>query len=197
MSSTGENSNNILDHAEISLDIIFAEEKDSPSMLLVHALDNYYLAITFLITVGYQFFFFFAIAFSPKFDEHTDSAGETNFVVLAIITLSFSGTHNARQIVDSLFIVLWGARSSGFLLFRIIKPGKDDRFDNKRDDFFKFLAFWVFQMFWVGTVSLRFTLLNSLNIAQYNQPSFGTGRDIAGVILWTIGFVMESYSDIQ
>jgi steroid 5-alpha reductase family enzyme len=106
---------------------------------LVHALDNYYLAITFLITVGYQLFF--AIAFSLKFDKLIDVAGGTNFIVLAIITLSFSGTHNARQIVDSLFIMLWGARLSGFLLFRTIKTGKDDRFDNKRDDFFKFLAF--------------------------------------------------------
>jgi steroid 5-alpha reductase family enzyme len=36
--------------------------------------------------------------------------------------------------------MLWGARLSGFLLFHTIKTGKDDRFDNKRDDFFKFLA---------------------------------------------------------
>lgn len=164
--------------------------------MIVHVLDDYYLAITFLITVGYQLFFF-AIAFSLKFDKLTDFAGGTNFVVLAIITLSFSGTHNARQIVDSLFIMFWGARLSGFLLFRIIKTGKDDRFDDKRDDFFKFLFFWVFQMFWVWTVSLPVTLLNSPNIMQYNQPSFGTGRDIAGVILWSVGFVMESYSDVQ
>jgi hypothetical protein len=36
----------------------------------VHALDNYYLAITLLTTVGYQLFFF-AIAFSLKFDKLT------------------------------------------------------------------------------------------------------------------------------
>lgn len=29
------------------------------------------------------------------------------------------------------------------------------------------------------------------------QPRFGTGRDIAGVILFAIGFIMESVSDIQ
>ena len=78
-----------------------------------------------------------------------DFAGGTNFVVLAIITLAFSGHHHARQIVASIFIMLWGARLSGFLLFRIIKTGKDDRFDDKRDKFWSFLGFWVFQMFWV------------------------------------------------
>lgn len=36
----------------------------------VHVLDNYYLAITLLITIGYQLFFF-AIAFSLKFDKLT------------------------------------------------------------------------------------------------------------------------------
>ena len=84
-----------------------------------------------------------------------DFAGGTNFVVLAIITLAFSGHHHARQIVASIFIMLWGARLSGFLLFRIIKTGKDDRFDDKRDKFFSFLGFWVFQMIWVGQRILK------------------------------------------
>jgi len=99
--------------------------------------------------------------------------------------------------VDSLFIMIWGLRLSGFLLFRILKTGKDDRFDDKRDHFFKFLGFWVFQMFWVWTVSLPVTILNSPNVTQYPQPLFGTGRDIAGVLLFAIGFVMESVSDVQ
>ncbi|KAF8846885.1 DUF1295-domain-containing protein [Acephala macrosclerotiorum] len=162
----------------------------------VHVLDNYYLAITLLITIGYQLFFF-SIAFSLKFDKLTDFAGGTNFVVLAIITLAFSGHHNARQIVCSLFIMVWGARLSAFLLFRILKTGKDDRFDDKRDKFFPFLGFWVFQMIWVWTVSLPVTVLNSPDVTQYPQPDFGTGRDIAGVVLYAIGMIMESVSDVQ
>ena len=94
-------------------------------------------------------------------------------------------------------MMAWGARLSGFLLFRILKTGKDDRFDDMRDKFFSFLGFWVFQMFWVWTVSLPVTILNSPNVQLYQQPSFGTGQDIAGVILWAIGFVAESVSDVQ
>ncbi|KAI4276528.1 MAG: hypothetical protein LQ337_002410 [Flavoplaca oasis] len=165
-------------------------------MAVVHALDDYYLAITLLITIAYQLFFF-SIAFSLKFDKLTDFAGGTNFVVLAILTLAFSGHNHARQIVCSLFIMLWGARLSGFLLFRIIKTGKDDRFDDKRDKFWSFLGFWVFQMIWVWIVSLPVTILNSPNVTQFDQPAFGTGRDIAGVILFAIGFILESVSDVQ
>jgi hypothetical protein len=36
----------------------------------VHVLDGYYLGITLLITLGYQLFFF-AIAFTFKFDKVT------------------------------------------------------------------------------------------------------------------------------
>lgn len=39
-------------------------------IMVVHVLDDYYLAITLLITIGYQLFFF-AIAFSLKFDKLT------------------------------------------------------------------------------------------------------------------------------
>lgn len=182
-------------------------------MTVVHVLDDYYLAITLLITVAYQLFFF-SIAFSLKFDKLTgkiyifrkvfteltyasDFAGGTNFVVLAIITLAFSGHHNARQIVTSLFIMIWGARLSAFLLFRILKTGKDDRFDDKRDNFFKFLGFWVAQMFWVWIISLPVTILNSPKVTRYPQPAFSTASDIAGVILYAIGIIMESVSDNQ
>lgn len=35
---------------------------------------------------------------------------------------------------------------AGFLLYRVIKMGSDARFDDTRDNFFKFLAFWIFQV---------------------------------------------------
>ncbi|KAG8624032.1 hypothetical protein KVT40_009008 [Elsinoe batatas] len=163
----------------------------------VRVLDDYYLAITLLITIAYQLFFF-SIAWTLKFDKLTDFAGGTNFAVLAIITLAFSQDPNPRQIVVSLFLIAWALRLSGFLLFRIIKTGKDDRFDDKRDKFFPFLGFWVFQMLWVWTVSLPVTLINSPNIRLgFTQPLFGQPSDIAGVIFFAIGFLMEAIADVE
>lgn len=165
--------------------------------MTVHVLDNYYLAITLLVTIAYQLLAF-SIAFTLQFDKLTDFAGGTNFIILAILTLAFSHNNDvARNIVVSLFIMLWAARLSGFLLFRIIKTGKDDRFDGKRDKFFPFLGFFVFQMIWVWTVSMPATLVNSPNITRYGHPKFGTGCDIAGVILFAIGFTSEALSDVQ
>lgn len=164
--------------------------------MVTHVLDDYYLAITALITIAYQLIGF-SIAFTFKFDKLTDFMGGTNFIVLAVITSAMSGTTNARQIICTLFIALWGARLSGFLLFRILKTGKDDRFDDKRDKFFPFLGFWVFQMLWVWTVSLPVTILNSPNVLRYRQPSFGKATDIIGIIIYVIALTIESVSDVQ
>jgi len=162
----------------------------------IHVLDNYYLAITLLITIAYQLIGF-SIAFSFKFDKLTDFMGGTNFVWLAIITIAFSGTTNARQIIVSIFIMLWGLRLSGFLLFRILKTGKDDRFDDKRDKFFPFLGFWIAQMLWVWIVSLPVTILNSSSVLQYRQPSFGKATDIIGIIIFVLALAIESICDVQ
>lgn len=40
--------------------------------MTVHVLDNYYLAITLLITIGYQLLFF-SVAWTFKFDKVTVS----------------------------------------------------------------------------------------------------------------------------
>lgn len=166
-------------------------------MAVHHVLDDYFLAITLLVTVAYQLIGF-SIAFTCKFDKLTDFAGGTNFIIVAVLTLALSATHTARQILASLFLILWAFRLSGFLLFRILKTGTDTRFDDKRDRFFPFLGFWVFQMLWVWTVSLPVTILNSPNIAgRHSQPAFGTAADVVGVIMWAVGFLLEAVADMQ
>jgi steroid 5-alpha reductase family enzyme len=129
-----------------------------------------------------------------------DLAGGLNFTMLAVLTLALggAGAHlHPRQLVVSLFMVAWSVRLAGFLFFRILKTGKDERFNDMRGKFLSFLGFWVFQMLWVWTVSLPVTLLNSPNVTRYPQRPFGTARDIAGVVLFAVGFVFEAGSDVQ
>ncbi|KAI0169937.1 DUF1295-domain-containing protein [Hypoxylon sp. FL1284] len=164
----------------------------------IHVLDDYYLAITLLVTIAYQLVFF-SIAFYFKFDKVTDFAGGTNFAVLAMLTLGLSRSPDARQIVASTFVAAWALRLAGFLLYRVARTGRDARFDGTRDRFFPFLGFWVFQMVWVWAVSLPAVVLNSPAVRAYaGQRPFGsTGRDVAGVVLFAVGLVMESVSDVQ
>ncbi|KAF8524165.1 DUF1295-domain-containing protein [Gautieria morchelliformis] len=164
--------------------------------MVVHVLDQYYLAITILITTVYQLLGFF-IAWSFQFDKITDFTGGSNFFILAFITLCFGGTFHTRSIVASVFVMVWAIRLAGFLLFRVLKTGSDTRFDNIRSHFFKFLGTYV----QVWAVSLPVTVLNSPAVSDTSHggsnPSFGTGRDIAGITLWVIGWVIESVADVQ
>lgn len=57
-------------------------------------------------------------------------------------------------------------------------------------------------MLWVWVVSLPVILLNSPVVnggsnGARSRPDFGTGTDIAGVILWAIGIIWETAADVQ
>ncbi|KAF9523049.1 hypothetical protein CPB83DRAFT_65255 [Crepidotus variabilis] len=166
----------------------------------VRALDRYYLALTWLVTVGYQLLGF-AIAWTFRFDKVTDFTGGSNFFLLALLTLLCGNTFFTRNIVATVLVMVWAARIAGFLLFRVLKTGSDTRFDDIRSHFWKFFAFWVGQMIWIWTVSLPLTILNSPAVSELDtggsNPPFGTSRDIAGIVLWAVGFLVEAVADGQ
>lgn len=143
--------------------------------------------------------FFYILASIFKFDKLTDFAGGTNFVVIAILTLFMSKTYHWRQIMVTVLVTLWGIRLSGYLLYRILKTGTDRRFDDKRNDPIKFAIFWSFQALWILTVSLPVIFVNSpksLDFDNKNNNKF-TLSDGIGLIIFLIGFIIESLSDLQ
>jgi steroid 5-alpha reductase family enzyme len=87
-----------------------------------HVLDSYDLAITALVTLGYQLLFF-TEAFALQTDKLTDVAGGTNFAILAVLTLSLRHAATARPIVASLLLIVWALRLAGFSVI----PHPEDR----------------------------------------------------------------------
>ncbi|GFP86236.1 hypothetical protein PHJA_000767400 [Phtheirospermum japonicum] len=158
---------------------------------MARVLDSHFLALTAIVTVAYQLFFFVITALL-KFDKVTDFAGSTNFVILAVLTLIVKGSWNFRQVVLSIFVVIWGLRLGLFLLMRIIRWGEDRRFDNMRDNLGKLAVFWVFQAVWVWTVSLPVTVVN----ASDRDPSI-RAEDIIGWVMWALGLFIEATADQQ
>lgn len=84
------------------------------------------LALCAGVTIAMQLSFY-AVAATLKFDKVTDFAGGTNFVLLGVLTFILAQTYTVRQIILTTFVVLWGIRLAGFLLFRILKLGKRSR----------------------------------------------------------------------
>eukprot|EP01062_Namystynia_karyoxenos_P081895 TRINITY_DN9106_c0_g1_i1.p1 TRINITY_DN9106_c0_g1~~TRINITY_DN9106_c0_g1_i1.p1 ORF type:complete len:336 (+),score=130.47 TRINITY_DN9106_c0_g1_i1:84-1010(+) len=153
--------------------------------------DSHYMALCAVVTVGMQLCFY-AIAATFKFDLVTDFAGGTNFIVLMVLTLILGDVYSTRQIVTVVLFCVTRLWLAGFLLFRVCKRGKDDRFDEMREKPLAFLVFWIFQMFWAWTVSLPVTWLNG---TEYD-PDLGTA-DVVAFALMGVGALFEIISDVQ
>ncbi|XVE63981.1 hypothetical protein DITRI_Ditri07aG0064200 [Diplodiscus trichospermus] len=154
-------------------------------------IDSHFLALTAIVTLGYQFCFFIITALL-KFDKVTDFAGSSNFVIIAVLTLVIKGSWHFRQVVLTLLVVIWGLRLGLFLLMRILQWGEDRRFDEMRSNLRKLAVFWIFQAVWVWTVSLPVTVVN----ASDRDPSI-QADDIIGWIMWSLGISIEATADQQ
>ncbi|KAJ8903617.1 hypothetical protein NDN08_004719 [Rhodosorus marinus] len=159
--------------------------------MAVQVLDENYLGITALVLFGWNFIFFL-IAYAFKFDKVTDFAGGTGFSIAALLTFLLNQTYFPRQIVMTVLVMVWSARLAGFLLWRILKWGEDNRFDDIRSNLAKLISFWTFQFLWNFIVSLTVISVNSVD----TNPAIGAA-DIIGWIMWSIGFFFEAVGDVQ
>ncbi|KAK4049998.1 hypothetical protein OIV83_003822 [Microbotryomycetes sp. JL201] len=170
-------------------------------MTVRYVLDDYYLAITFLVSLGLQASLF-VVSFLLQTDKLTDFAGSLGFFTLALLSFFLGNeiNYNARniiatQVVASAFAII----DSSFLLFRVLKTGGDSRFDEIRSNVFKFGFFWFSQALWGWTVSLPVTILNSPRVSDPTRGGgrldFGTAGDIIGIILFALGWAIEICAD--
>ncbi|GMF29663.1 unnamed protein product [Phytophthora lilii] len=152
--------------------------------------------IMLLICLGVTVFMqcsFFAVAYTCQFDKVTDLAGSLNFAVLAVLSLVVQGVYDTRAVVVTCLQVAWALRLGSFLLLRVLRRGKDERFDEMRANCMAFFGFWVFQILWVFLVSLPVVLANSCG--EQLNADFGGARDIVGIVLWAVGMVVEYAAD--
>ena len=73
-----------------------------------------------------------AISAPLQTDKLYDALGSTTFIALAIGTLTYAKYYYARQILATVLVVIWAARLGSFLLFRVLKTGRDSRFDEAK-----------------------------------------------------------------
>lgn len=136
-------------------------------------------------------FFVFAAAF--KTDKVTDFSYSLSFFLLTLFLLPASGPpFSYHKIIVAVAILLWSTRLGGYLFYRIIKIGKDARFDDKRGNFINFLQFWVLQATTVWLVMLPFSV-------YITSPSDDGALSftLLGIVLFSLGLLIESISDVQ
>jgi len=151
---------------------------------------NLFLESFIIITIINSVFFIYA--FIRKTDIVTDLSYSLSFLLASSYLYLF---HAEKQLVQTLlwlFVSLWALRLGAYLLSRIIKIKVDHRFDDKRDSFFKFGAFWLLQTIAVWIILLPVTFTLAQRGLVINLPIL-----LAGSVVWLVGLVYEALADWQ
>jgi steroid 5-alpha reductase family enzyme len=150
---------------------------------------SYYLLNALLYSLGINIVLFL-VAYTFKTDKLTDAAYALSFLVLAVFGY-LSGDATAQRLLVTGMVALWAFRLGGFLLYRIQKTGRDQRFDAWRNNFWLLGRFWVLQAVTAWVVLLP--LLLALNNPNINL----TALSCIGIVLWVFALAVEAVADIQ
>lgn len=160
--------------------------------------DDHLFALTALVTVGFQASCFF-VAYILQVDTLTDFAGSLNFILLALLSFfmggGVSGHTCPRPLALTILVCVSRGELGAYLLARVLRRGKDARFDAIRTSLPAFAAFWTFQAVWVWGVSLPVVFANASTMCT--PPGALSASDIAGIVVFVLGFALQVVADAQ
>ncbi len=148
------------------------------------------LLLFLLLSLGINTLFFSA-AIKLKSDLFTDLTYSLSFIALSIAAILRYGESGMFGIIHGSLVILWALRLGSYLFFRILKIKVDHRFDDRRDSFVRFGAFWLLQ-----SITVWIVMLPIIGIIR----SAGTPPIWLTVLSWglfLVGLVVETIADIQ
>jgi steroid 5-alpha reductase family enzyme len=158
--------------------------------------DTYGLLSTFIIIMVVQLFFFMLAALL-KSDKFTDITYALTFVGVTLFLLVYRRTFFLLQILAALCITVWGSRLGAYLFYRIMKIKKDKRFNGMRENFLRFLGFWLLQGVTVFAVMTPVIILLNTDVRVPLTRPLALAFTLGGALLWLGGFMIETAADWQ
>jgi len=144
----------------------------------------------FLMDMGIQWGAF-VVANHFQTDKFYDLTGSLTFLGTAYLSYKWS-TGTTRQAVQTGMVMAWASRLGYFLFSRVMKDGKDSRFDEIKQTPSRFFVAWTLQGLWVFI-----TLLPTLMVNQSKSVRPLGLRDYIGWSMWALGFLFEVTADWQ
>jgi steroid 5-alpha reductase family enzyme len=149
----------------------------------------------FALLVGLAFliqWLVFIPAYWRQTEKFFDLTGSLTYISVITIALFLSAGVDGRAILVWALVVIWSARLGTFLFSRIQRTGKDDRFDEIKPSFIRFLNVWTIQGLWVTfTMSAALVVITTSNRKELDIFA------ILGFLLWVFGFAIEVVADSQ
>ena len=136
------------------------------------------------------------LAFIPAFLRQTerffDLTGSVTYIAVVTIGILLGASVDARALLLWAMVVIWAVRLGTFLFRRIRRAGKDNRFDDIKPSFIRFLNAWTIQALWVTfTVGAALVTITTTNRKELDIFAF------VGVLVWLLGFGIEVVADAQ
>jgi len=149
----------------------------------------------FALSVGLVFLIQW-LAFIPAYllqtERFFDLTGSITYISVTIIAVILSPGADVRSILLAALVVIWAIRLGTFLFGRIKKAGKDDRFDEIKPSFIRFLNVWTIQGLWVTfTMAAALVAITTTNRKELDLFA------IVGFLIWIFGFTIEVIADAQ
>ncbi len=149
----------------------------------------------FALSVGLAFliqWLVFIPAYLKQTEKFFDLTGSITYISVILIAVFFSTGVDVRSILLAVLVVIWAIRLGSFLFGRINKAGKDDRFDEIKPSFIRFLNVWTIQGLWV-TFTVAAALVAITTSYRKELDLFA----IIGFLVWVLGFTFEVVADSQ
>ncbi|MGD2206805.1 MAG: DUF1295 domain-containing protein [Anaerolineae bacterium] len=134
----------------------------------------------------------FIAAYILQTEKFFDLTGSITYISVTLMAAWLSSVVDGRTILLMILVVIWAGRLGIFLFRRILKAGKDARFDEIKVSFVRFLNTWTLQGLWV-TLSLAAALAA---ITTTNRKELGLFA-MVGALVWIVGFTVEATADAQ
>ncbi len=149
----------------------------------------------FALSVGLAFmiqWLVFIPAYFMQTEKFFDITGSITYISITLAALFFSADTDARSMLLAALVVIWAVRLGTFLFSRIQKAGKDDRFDEIKPSFVRFLNVWTIQGLWVTfTAAAALVAITSTHRAELDLFAG------IGFLVWILGFGFEVVADSQ
>jgi len=149
----------------------------------------------FALSVGLAFliqWLVFIPAYLLQTEKFFDLTGSLTYISVVLFAAYASTGIDARSTLLLILVVTWAVRLGTFLFRRIQKAGKDDRFDEIKPSFIRFLNVWTIQGLWV-TFTVAAALVAITTTYRKELDLFA----IVGFLIWIIGFGIEVAADSQ
>lgn len=131
-------------------------------------------------------------AWARRTEKYFDLTGSLTYITITVLLVVLTPGVDARGFLLAALVVIWAARLGTFLFRRISRAGKDDRFDELKKSFFRFLNVWTIQGLWVTfTAAAAWVGITSSQRVAFDWLA------VVGLVLWAVGFAFEVVADLQ